>query len=439
VVPLDSAPRLDRSFFAERRKCLFDAMGPHSVAVFEGAAAGHGRLQQDSDFYYLTGFSEPAAVCVLLTTDSERSFILFVQPHDAKAERWDGKRAGIEGATEEFGADAAYAVQDLEKKLPSLLDRASTLYLTPNINTRSGRHILEAFQNSAKSFARVGHGASELRDPAAVLTRLRMRKTPEEILLMRHAAAITREAYAAAIPEIRPGRWEFEIESLLDHAFRRQGGDGPAYTTIVGSGDNATILHYVANSRRIEPGDLVLVDAAAAYGHYVSDVTRTFPADGRFRPAQRSVYEAVLRTQKETIGNVRPGVSVKELHKAGALSLIEEMKRLRWLPDEPAEALFKEHRHHAFFMHGIGHYLGLDTHDAGFTEMEGSPYPLEEGMVITVEPGLYVPRGTEGVAEEFQGIGVRIEDDVLVTADGAEVLTVGIPKEIEEVEEALSR
>jgi Xaa-Pro aminopeptidase len=433
-------PRLSADFFRQRRDAFFERAGDNSLAIFEGiGAVNDNRIAQAGDFYYLTGLSEPNAVAVLLVTGGTRKFILFVEPRDPARERWVGVRAGLEGAVEQYGADDAHAFQDLEKELPSLFVAAQTLYISLHMNTRAGRKILEAFQLSAKSFGSTGRGVSRLHDPAWILADLRMRKTDEELALMRRASWITEESYLAALREIRPERCEYQVEAALDCGYRTRGADGAAYSTIVGSGSNATILHYNENSETIRDGDLVLIDSAASYGHYASDVTRTFPVNGTFTPEQRRVYEIVLRAQKRVIESVRPGETLKGLHKLGALTLIEGMAELGWLPNSPAETLFNEHAHRTYFMHGVGHYLGLEVHDAGHTEINGQPCPLEPGMVITVEPGLYVGPDADGAAEAYRGIGVRIEDPVVVTETGCEVLTSRIPKEPDEVEHALAK
>lgn len=429
---------LSADFFRRRREAFFERIGENSLALFESiGATNDNRIRQAENFYYLTGFPEPNAIAVLLATEGKRKFILFVEPRDPSRERWIGKRAGLEGATTQYGADMAYSIHDLEKELPELFRSAEVLYFSPHMDTRPGRKILEAFQASATSFGSTGRGVSRLQDPTWILADLRMRKTPEEIQLIRHAAWITEESYLAMIREIRPGRYEYEIEALLDAGYRIRGADGTAYTTIIGSGPNATVLHYNRNSNVLRDGDLVLIDSAASYEHYVADVTRTFPINGKFTPEQRRVYDVVLRAQKRVLEAVRPGETMKGLHKLGALMLIEGMIELGWLPRESPEELFEKQAHRTYFMHGIGHYIGLHVHDAGHTEQNGSPYPLEMGMALTIEPGLYVAPDVEGPAEPYRGIGVRIEDSVLVTETGCEVLTSRIPKEPDEIERLL--
>lgn len=432
-----SGPVLGPEFFAKRRETLFEAIGEGSIAVVAAAppSGNYARFRQDRAFYYLTGFPEPSAVAVFRRVESSREYVLFVPPRDPDRERWDGLRAGTEGAQERYGADRAFSLEELDHELPRLFEGTSRAYLLPDFESESGRRLYQAYRQAAVSNRRVGHGAYELRDLGYLLALMRVRKQPEEIAMIRHAATITREAYLEAIAAIRPGAYEYQIEAILNAGFRKRGGDGPAYTTIVGGGENATILHYVENSQPLRDGELLLIDAAASYGCYAADVTRTYPINGRFTEPQRRVYETVLSVQKTVLAAVRPGVSIRELHRIAAVEFIQAMQRFGWLsPDEPPEKLFEQEAHKKCFMHGIGHYLGLDVHDVGPTEVDGKPYPLEPGMVLTIEPGWYISSGTEGVPEAFWGIGVRIEDDVLVTETGGEVLTPGIPKEIEEIE-----
>ena len=266
---------------------------------------------------------------------------------------------------------------------------------------------------------------------------MRVRKTPAELDMMREAARITTCAYDDAVSKISPGPWEYEVEAALDYGFRANGGDGPAYTPIVASDANATVLHYRENWRRMGDGDLVLIDAAASYGHYSCDVSRTYPVDGSFTPSQRRVYEIVLQAQKAVIGAVQAGTTLKDVHRFGAMALIQGMIKLGWLEDGPPEELLKERAHRTCFPHAIGDYLGLDTHDVGPIVFDDKHYPLEEGVVFTVEPGIYVPSDAEGALAEYAGIGVRIEDSVIVQAGGCEVLTSQIPKDLEEVESRL--
>lgn len=432
-------PTQTQDFFRGRRERFFDAMGDNTVAVFPGGPAtpNHVKFRQNSDFHYLTGFPEPGAVAALLKHEGEQTYALFVPPRNPKSERWDGSRAGVDGAVNDYGADVAHSIDDVEKELPALFLKAYHAYLKPDVHTALGRALFGMYERSAKSSDRLGHGAVELRDPTWLLASMRVHKTPEELDLMRHAAAITRESYAETIPHIRPGAYEYEIQARLEYGWRSRGADGPAYTSIVGGGNNSTCLHYVENDQALRDGDVLLIDAGCMYEHYASDVTRTYPVNGKFSDAQRRIYEIVLRAEKATVEAMKPGVAIKELHETGALIMIEGMVELGWLEDKDPAELLEDKAHQPFFMHGIGHHLGLDTHDSGPAESGGEPFPMQPGAVVTIEPGIYVSDGADGVDPEYYGIGIRVEDDVLITPDGYEVLTDGIVKEIEDVEAAV--
>ncbi len=432
-------PSLTQDFFSGRRERFFEAMGDNTIAVFPAAPAtpNHIRFRQNSDFYYLTGFPEPGAVAALLKHEGEQTYLLFVPPRDAHSERWDGSRAGVDGALDVYGADVAHSVDDIDKELPALFGKAWHAYLKPDIHTALGRALFGMYERSAKSSDRLGHGAVELKDPAWLLASMRVHKTPEELDMMRHAAAISCASYAETIPHIKPGAYEYEIQARLEYGWRSRGADAPAYVSIVGGGNSATCLHYVENDRMLRDGDAVLIDAGCMYGHYSSDVTRTYPVSGKFSAAQRRIYEIVLRAEKAAIEMMKPGVSIKDLQKTGALVMIEGMVELGWLEDGDPEELYEDKAHQPYFMHGIAHHLGLDTHDSAPAESDGETFQLQEGAVVTIEPGIYVSDGAEGVDEEYHGIGVRVEDDVLVTADGYETLTDGIVKEIDDIEAAV--
>ncbi len=434
-----TGPTLTQDFFRGRRERFFDAMGDNTIAVFPAGPStpNHVRFRQNSDFYYLTGFSEPGAVAALLKSEGEQTYALFVPPRNAHSERWDGKRAGVDGAVNDYGADAAHSVEDLEKELPILFLKAWHAYLKPDVHTALGRTLFGMYERTAKSSDRLGHGAVELKDPTWMLAAMRVHKTPEELNVMRHAARISRESYAETIPHIRPGAYEYEIQARLEYGWRSRGADEPAYTSIVGGGDGSTCLHYVENDQELRDGEVVLIDAGCMYQHYASDVTRTYPINGKFSDAQRAIYEIVLRAEKAAIEAMKPGVAVKEIQKTGALVILEGLAKLGLVKDEDPEELFKDNAHRPFFMHGIGHSLGLDTHDSAPAESEGEPFQMQEGAVLTIEPGIYISKGAEEAPEEYHGIGVRIEDDVLITADGHEVLTDGIAKEIDDVEAAV--
>ncbi|HEX2188652.1 MAG TPA: aminopeptidase P N-terminal domain-containing protein [Longimicrobiaceae bacterium] len=392
------------------------------------------RFRQDSDFHYLTGFPEPEAVAVLTPHDPERRFTLFVRPRDPEREAWNGVRLGVEGARERFGADAAYPLEELDAHLRDLLLPADEVVYALGADPELDRRIAALLAGFRRTRPRSGKGPLVLRDPDTLLPALRMVKEPAELELHRRAARISAEGHRAAMRAARPGVGEWELEAVLDAHFRSSGGGGPAYPSIVGSGPNATTLHHVTNDRRAAAGELVLIDAGAEVGMYAGDITRTFPVSGRFSPAQRAVYEVVLEAEEAGIAAVRPGASVLDAHDAAVRVLARGMVELGLLSGD-VDRLVEEGAHRRFYMHQTSHWLGLDVHDVGqYRHADGEPVRLEPGMVLTVEPGIYVPAGAEDVPAELRGIGVRVEDDVVVTADGREVTTRGVPVSVEEVE-----
>jgi Xaa-Pro aminopeptidase len=432
---------LDPAVYAARREAFMQAIGPGGVAVVcslpERVRNGDSfyRFRQHSDVYYLTGFLEPEATVVLRPGAEKERVVMFVRPRDAEAETWEGRRAGVEGARDRYGADAAYPAAELAQRLPALLANREELHFALGLDEEMDRLV-------ARTIARLRHterkGARPPRaviDPRIALHELRLRKGPEELAALRRAAAITCDAHLAAMAAGRPGAREHELEALIDYTFRSRGGIGPGYATIVGAGANATILHYVDNRCAIADGDLVLVDAGCEYDHYTADLTRTWPANGRFSAAQRAIYELVLAVQKEAIAKAVPGASIDDLYKHCVHRLTEGMIELRLL-EGPVAARVEDQAYKKHFMHGVSHWLGLDVHDAGAYMPGGKARPLEPGMVITVEPGLYIAADAATAPEPLRGIGVRIEDDVLITADGNEVLTAACPKEIADVEAA---
>jgi Xaa-Pro aminopeptidase len=396
--------------------------------------------RQDSDFFYLTGFLEPGAVAVLTPHDPEHRFTLFVRPRDPERETWSGVRAGVEGARERFGADAAYPIAELDEHLKALVEPADALwYGIVGDGGEMDRRMLGLLAGFRGSRPRSGKGPWDLRDPAQLLDRMRLIKEPGEVALMREAAELAARGHLAAMRAGRPGVGEWEIQALLDSVFRAHAPDsGTSFPAIVGSAENATILHYVTNTRRIGEGELVLVDAGAEVGFYCADITRVFPADGRFTPEQRAVYDVVHRALEAAIAAVRPGAPVTGVHEAARRVLVQGMVELGLLEGEVDAIIEEEKPFKRFFMHNTSHWLGLDVHDAGgYRDREGEPLPLEPGMVLTVEPGLYIPVADD-VPAHLRGIGIRLEDDVLVTEDGHEVLTRGVPVDPDEVERICS-
>jgi len=431
---------MDMAVFARRRAEYMKAIGPRAVAVVRSppdlpASIHHHKFRQSSDLYYLTGFAEPDATLVLRPGGPDR-FVLFVRPRDPEREVWDGRRAGIEGAVERYGADAAYPSAELYKRLPELISNVDELHYALGVDPSFDRTITRALSQLRASERRGNRPPRRVVDPRYALHEMRLRKSPEEIALLRKAAEITAEAHVSAMAAARPGATEYELEALIDYTFRRRGGAGPGYTTIVGAGENATILHYVENASTLREGELVVVDAGCEYEFYTADVTRTFPVSGRFTPAQRRMYEVVLRAQEEAIRMTRPGVTVEDLHARCVELLTEGMVELGLL-EGPAAARVADGSYKKYYMHRTSHWLGMDVHDVGaYTDPDGAARPLEPGMVITIEPGLYVAASAEPAPADLRGAGVRIEDDVLVTDSGCEVLTAAVPKQVDDIERA---
>lgn len=437
---------LRRDVFAKRRNALFDRMAQGSdvpsvlvlpaAPVFVRNNDVEHEYRQDSDLYYLTGFDEPQSLLVL--TFPERKATLFVRPRDPEREIWDGPRAGLDGARAEFGADDAFVYAEVGQELPRLLENRKRLYYRLGRDRAFDERVLDGIDRLRAKQRKGIAWPTEIVDPATLLHEMRLFKDSLEVAVMRRAAEITAEAHLRAMAAVRPGMHEFEVEALLLETFRKHGADRPAYGSIVGSGPNATILHYRAGSRRMEEGELLLIDAGCEYGYYASDVTRTFPVNGRFTKEQRAIYELVLDAQVASIEATKPGATLEDVHHKSAEVIAKGLVKLGLLPGDPADVLEKE-TYKEFFMHRTGHWLGMDVHDVGLYFESGKPRRLEAGMVTTVEPGIYIPASCERVPAGYRGIGVRIEDDVLVTATGYEVLTAGTPKTAAEVEKACVR
>jgi len=432
----------DGESWAHRRAVFFDAMAaacPSSVAVLPAAPVFvrnndvEHEYRQDSDFFYLTGFDEPESVAVFDAL--ERKFTLFVRPRDPDREVWDGPRAGIDGAKELHGASEAFVISELDEKLPGLLQDRRRVYYRLGKNRRFDDRLLSGL-DGVRSRTRLGVSVpSEVVDPGAILHEMRLRKSSGEVDAMRSAAKITRHAHELAMRQARPGMREYEVEAILLDTFRRHGSDRPAYGSIVGSGPNACVLHYRKNDRIIQPGELLLIDAGCEYQYYASDVTRTFPAGGRFSREQQAIYELVLEAQLEGIAGTLAGATLNAIHARSVDIITRGLVRLGLLSGE-VEKLIETEGYKRFFMHRTSHWLGMDVHDVGTYFVDGKPRTLEPGFVLTVEPGVYVATHEDSVPAEWRGIGVRIEDDVLVTAGQPEVLTSGIPKTVDELRRA---
>jgi Xaa-Pro aminopeptidase len=395
------------------------------------------RFRQDSDFYYLTGFEEPEAIAVIAPA-SEHKYTLFVRPRDPEQEVWVGRRAGVEGAKSEFGAAESFPIAEFEAQLQDLLDGAEKLYYRLGVNTDLDSAVIRKITQMRALNRKPIHPPRTIVDPATIVHEMRVLKSPEEVELMQRAADIAAEAHVEAMKTVHPGMKEYEVEAQIEQVFRRRGAAGPSYTSIVGAGANATVLHYINNDGELRDGELLLIDAGAEYKGYASDITRTFPINGRYTKAQREIYDLVLETQVACVEMVRPGVTHDELKVHSVEMLTEGMVKLGLLRGEPAE-LIKEEKYKQFYMHGLGHLLGIDVHDVGIYYYDKQSRALEPGVVMTVEPGIYVAPDTKDIPEQYLGIGVRIEDDVLCTANGPRVLTTKVPKDPDEIEALMAK
>jgi Xaa-Pro aminopeptidase len=432
----------DLSVFARRRAAYMGAIGPSAVAVVHSPPErlrngdAHYAFRQSSDLYYLTGFLEPEATLVLRPGADKDRVVLFVRPRDRDREIWDGRRAGVEGAVQTYGAEVAYPAAELAEKLPLLICNFDDLYYSLGVDPEMDGLVCRVIAEQRMRERRGQRAPRRVVDPREVLHEMRLRKTPDEIAIMRRAATITAEAHRAAMKLAGDGVGEHELAAVIDYTFRRHGGSGPGYNTIVGAGENATILHYIENNRPMKAGDLCLIDAGGEYQMYTADVTRTFPVSGTFTDVQRRCYEIVLAAQKAAIDMCRPGATIDGIHDRVVELLTEGMVQLGLL-DGPAAARIEDGSYKKFYMHRTSHWLGMDVHDVGnYGNAAAASRPLEPGMVITIEPGLYVPVDVDGVPPALRGIGIRIEDDILITANGYENLTSAAPKEVAEVEAA---
>ncbi len=431
----------DPQTYVARRAELLERIGP-GVAVFPSAPVSirnndvEHEYRQDSDFFYLSGFDEPESVLVVSNLHPEHQAVLFVRPRHKEREIWDGPRAGVEGAARDFGVDAAFPIDELEQRLPDYLQGGRRVHAMVG---RGGSFDAVLFRALATVRGRARSGAiapTEIVDPSATLHEMRLRKRQEELAQMRRAARVTRDAHVEAMKATQPGKFEYEIKAEINRVFQMGGSDRPAYDSIVGSGPNATILHYRASGRKMEDGDLLLIDAGCELGYYASDVTRTFPVNGKFSAAQKALYDVVLASQIAAVEAIRPGVTLDDLHDVAARVITKGLidhGLLQGTVDENIES--GDYR--AFFMHKTSHWIGMDVHDVGAYFVDGTMRPLEPGFVLTVEPGVYVSVDAD-VDPKWRGIGIRIEDDILVTNDGFDNLTADIPKTTDEIEAVMA-
>jgi Xaa-Pro aminopeptidase len=426
----------DISIYRGRRGKLARAIGA-GVAVIPTAPERvrnrdtHFPYRFDSHFYYLTGFAEPEAVLVIVAGAAPKT-ILFCREKNPERETWDGFRYGPEAARERFGVDEAHSIEELDEALAALLENQPALHYPIGADPDWDRRAT-GWLNAVRSRSRTGVAAPErLQDVRAPIDEQRLVKDAHELALMRRSARIAAAGHRRAMRSVRPGRNEYEIEAELLYEFRRGGAQFPAYWPIVAGGANACVLHYVFNDAPLHDGDLLLIDAGCELDGYASDITRTFPVNGRFTPAQREVYDIVLAAQLAAIDKVRPGNGWNEPHDAAVRVLAQGLIDLKLLRGSLDEAL-QEETYKRFYMHRTGHWLGLDVHDAGEYKLAGKWRALAPGMVLTVEPGLYI-RAADDIPERLHDIGIRVEDDVAVSPAGCEVLTAEAPKSVGDIE-----
>ena len=421
---------LPKEEFGERRTRVFAQMQPNSALLLFSEIEKRRNndctypFRQDSYFWYLTGFNEPNAALLLLKTEQAEKAIIFLRPRDSLLETWNGRRLGVERAPQQLNVNEAYSIEELATVLPKILKNLTTLYHVPEIHTWGDKLVTE----SAVSF-------SEILDWRPMLSEMRLIKSPNEIRLMQQAGQITALGHIKAMQTTRPNRFEYEIESDILHEFNRHCARFPSYNSIVAGGSNACILHYTENDRPLNDGDLVLIDAGCEFAMYAGDITRTFPVNGKFSQSQREIYELVLKAQKRAIELLVPGNSIKQANDEVIRIKTQGLVDLGILKGD-VDTLIEQQAYRQFYMHGLGHWLGLDVHDVGNYGQDKQRI-LEIGMVITVEPGIYIAEDAD-VPEQYKGIGVRIEDNLLMTEYGNKILTSAAPKEIAEIENLMN-
>jgi Xaa-Pro aminopeptidase len=425
--------------FARRRRDLMSMMEKNSIAIITAAPERvrsrdtHFPYRQDSDFHYLTGFPEPEAVLVLVPGRAQGQFILFCRDRDRSREIWDGYRAGPAGACDDYGAEDAFPIADIDDILPGLIEGRERVYYAVGKDRDFDQHLM-TWVNDIRARARTGAvPPGEFVDLDHLLHEMRLFKKPAEVKLMRKAGKISAEAHVRAMKAVSPGMSEYQLQAEIEHEFSRAGASFPAYSSIVGGGNNGCILHYVENNSVLDDGDLVLIDAGCEYQHYAADITRTFPVNGVFTPEQKAIYELVLDAQLAAIDAIQAGSHWDKPHQVTVEIITAGLVELGLLKGKVPE-LIEKGAYTDFYMHRAGHWLGMDVHDVGDYKVDNQWRMLEPGMVMTVEPGIYIAPDNTRVAKKWRGIGIRIEDDVLITRKGIEVLTAGVPKTVADIE-----
>ena len=426
-----------------RRRQLAKMMGPDSIAIIPTAQMQirnrdvEREFRPDSDFFYLTGFHEPESVAVLMPGHGEGEYLIFCRERDEQMETWTGRRVGPEGACEQFGADDAFPIDDIGDILPGLMEHCSRLWYAMGCNPEFDKRVID-WMNYLRNQGRSGvHAPLEIVALDHVLHDMRLYKSRTEVSLMRRAANISAKAHKVAMQTCQPGMTEYQLEAELLYQFKVQGAQSVAYSTIVGGGDNGCILHYTENSDKLNDGDLVLIDAGCELDCYASDITRTWPVNGRFSDAQTELYEIVLSAQEAAFKQVVAGNTWNDPHRAAVKEITRGLISIGLLKGK-LNSLIKDKAYQRFYMHRTGHWLGMDVHDVGDYKVGDEWRVLENGMALTVEPGLYIPLNAKGVAKRWRGIGIRIEDDVVVRNDDCDVLSKAAPKTIKEIEAVMA-
>ncbi|MEQ1557977.1 MAG: Xaa-Pro aminopeptidase [Methyloglobulus sp.] len=430
---------MKQSEFKKRRKQLMQRIGKGNIALLGSSAPKirnrdvHYPFRQDSDFYYLTGFSEPDALAVFIPDREQGEYILFCREFDETKALWEGAHAGLEGAIGHYQADDAFPIDDIDDILPGMLENKHKVFYPMGRDPDFDHHLLD-WINHIRGQSRSGIIApGELVSLEHIVHEMRLFKSAEEIKLMRRAAEVSAQAHLKVMQACKAGMYEYQVEADLVHHFMQEGLRNVAYPSIVAGGKNACVLHYTENSDKLKQGDLLLIDAGAECDHYAADITRTFPVSGRFSEPQKHLYQLVLDAQSAAIEEVKPGAPWHMAHDASVEVLTRGLVALGLLQGK-VKALIKKEKYKQFYMHRIGHWLGMDVHDVGDYKVDQKWRLLEPGMVLTVEPGLYIPVDCKSVDEKWRGIGIRIEDDLLVTEQGYEILSRNAPKTIAEIE-----
>ena len=428
--------------FSERRSNLAHKVLDDSAIIIASASV-KSRIsdtdyayRQDSNFYYLSGYEEPESLILIRPNHDNEKFIIFCRDRDPLREQWDGFRTGQEGAISEYGADASYSINSVDQLMPELLKGSKNIYFSMSSPCGIDSKINHWIEDIRKNMRAGAEPPENLLSLDSILHEMRLIKEDDELDIMKYAADITTEAHIRAMQAVTPGMFEYQLEAEYLYAFNKNGARSPAYNSIVGGGNNSCILHYVENNAELKDGDLVLVDAGCEYQYYASDVTRTFPVNGKFSPEQKEIYTIVLEAHKQSIEQAQPGNKWNLMHEKSVEVLVEGLLSIGLLNGSKEENIEKG-LYSKFYMHRIGHWLGMDVHDVGVYKKDGDWRELEKGMVMTIEPGIYILDSLEDVDDKWKGIGVRIEDNIVINDSGNEFLTPDVPRTIEEVEQTV--